>query len=244
MSPSRPLLTVVDILDDPDHSFTQVFNAYLEQEGLDVSWQGLNGLEDDVDYAAVLEAAPSGVLISGSLQSVYARKPWMLKLEAFIQAAQAREIPIFGICFGHQILASALGGRVETLPTWEFGEHPVFLQGEHPYLKDFDSGSLTLQVHQDHVAELPPGAVALGLSEKTPHQIFAIGKSFGVQFHPEYTVEMLHTIIAKRHEKFVEKGPFLSESHLQELSQHWGLPQAPRQILRRFLETLLNENAL
>lgn len=234
---NKPLV-VIDILDDSDHAFAHVLNTYLEAEDLELAWLGFNGLDEQLDYESVFRADPAGILISGSLQSVYDRLPWMLNLEAFIRVAHDREIPIFGICFGHQILASALGGRVETLPTWEFGEHPVFLQAEHPYLKGFDSGNLTLQVHQDHVVELPPEAVSLALSEKTPHQIFSVGSSFGVQFHPEYTVDMMRTIIQKRHEKFVAKGPFLSEEHLQTLSKYWKIPLAARTILRNFLQSL------
>ena len=232
-------LMVIDILDDPDHSFTDVFDTYLQAESLDIAWQGFNGLDEHLDYEALLAKVPPGILITGSLQSVYDRQPWMLKLEAFIRMAHEREIPIFGICFGHQILASALGGKVEPLPSWEFGELPVFLLQEHPYLEGFDSGDLTLQVHQDHVAKLPPGALALGISEKTPNQIFSVGSSFGVQFHPEYTVGILHTIIRQRHEKFVKKGPFLSEQHLQALSQHWSQPVNAQKILRNFLNCVL-----
>ena len=232
---SNTALFVIDILDDPDHHFQDVFGNFLKHEQLDLSLRYLNGFDENIDYAAALAQQPAGIVISGSLQSVYERQDWMLRLEEAIRQAHHAEIPIFGICFGHQILASALGGEVTTLNSWEFGAHPIYINGEHPYLKGFKSGDLTLQVHQDHVSTLPPGAQSLALTEKTPHQIFALNNSFGVQFHPEYTVDMLHTIIRNRHEKFVQKGPFTSETHLQNMSQHWQISSPARQILKNFL---------
>ena len=178
------MLYLIDVLDDPDHAFENVFKRFLEAENLGIDYQLLPGL-NSVPTLSELRPRPSAVLISGSLQSVPDQKPWMLALEVLIRELHTQEIPIFGICFGHQILASALGGRVTNLPVWEFGEHAVYLQAEHPYLAGLSGRIQTLQVHQDHVAELPPGATNLGLSAQTPHQIFAIGKSFGVQFHPE-----------------------------------------------------------
>ncbi len=231
------MLYLIDILDDPDHAFETVFGHFLKAEDICLDYRRLSGFEP-LSGLAELSPRPSAVLISGSLQSVPDQKPWMLALESLIRECHAEAIPIFGICFGHQILATALGGRVETLPAWEFGEYPVFLQAEHPYLKGLPSRLQTLQVHQDHVAELPPGAVCLGLSAQTPNQIFAMGTSFGVQFHPEYTVEMLQRIIAARHSRFLTKGPFQSLEHLQALASHWQLSQAARQILVNFLNSL------
>lgn len=236
---SNSELLVIDILDDPDHRFEDILGSFLAREELSPALRYINGLDESVDYAHALNAQPAGLLISGSLQSVYDAKPWMLRLEAAIRQAHQAEIPIFGICFGHQILASALGGKVQTLKSWEFGSYPIYLSGEHPYLEGFQSGDLTIQVHQDHVSQLPPGARNLALSEKTPHQIFALGQSFGLQFHPEYTVGMLHTIIAARHEKFVEKGPFTSEAHLQQISRFWEPSQPARQILKNYLKQFI-----
>lgn len=227
-------LCVIDVLNDPRHAFSQVFENFLAAERLRLPYRFYNGRDLQTDYSSILQQPPPGILISGSLDSVYERQDWMLRLEDFIRAAHAAEIPIFGVCFGHQILATALGGQVESMGSWEFGPQPLYLQGEHPYLQGFASGEHVVQVHQDHVAVLPPGAVSLALSENTPHQIFTLGQSFGVQFHPEYTVEMLQAIIQNRGERIVRKGPFRSLEHLQALSAHWQLPRSARGILRNF----------
>lgn len=234
-------LYLIDILDDPDHRFTEVFDRFLTDENLPIPYFCISGLHPQVDYQKLLDSEPGGIIISGSLQSVYDRAPWMLQLEAFIRQCADQDIPVLGLCFGHQIIASAMGGTVETLRSWEFGVQPVFLQqnaSEHPWLNNLPASFNTIQVHQDHVSQLPPGAQSLAASEKTPHQIFALKHLMGVQFHPEYTVDMLHTIIRKRHQKLVDKGPFTSEDHLKNIAQYWRLPEVPRHILKNFLRAL------
>ncbi len=231
-------LYLIDILDDPDHAFTDVFDRFLQRENLNISYYRIDGLHEQVNYEAVLDSDPAGIVISGSLQSVYDQKPWMQKLSLCIREAHRRNIPVIGLCFGHQLIAHAMGGQVEPLKSWEFGVHTVFQQGEHDLLQDLPERFETLQVHQDHVSRLPEGAQNLGFSEQTPHQMFALGSLFGVQFHPEYTVEMLRTIIQHRHQKFVDKGPFTSEAHLNALANRWEVPTLPAKILRRFLLSL------
>lgn len=239
-------LYLIDILDDPDHAFDQIFQKFLDDENLDPLYYCIDGLHPHVNYQRIFESDPGAVIISGSLQSVYDQTPWMQKLEAFIRTCHEREIPVLGLCFGHQILASAMGGTVENLNLWEFGVHPIYLANqaqEHPWLQGLPAHFETLQVHQDHVSTLPPEAVGLAYSEKTPHQIFSLGSLMGVQFHPEYTVDILHTIVKNRPQKFIEKGPFTSEAHLQALSRHWSLPELPRQILKNFLKETLDSSS-
>lgn len=234
-------LYLIDILDDPNYAFEQVFQNFLDRESLDISYYCIKGLHEKTNFDAVLASNPAGIIISGSLQSVSDRAPWMLQLETFIQKCHAQQLPVLGLCFGHQIIASAMGGTVEALKTWEFGVHPVYQNPDaekHPWLQGLPNTFNTLQVHQDHVSQLPIGATSLAFSEKTPHQVFQMGSLMGVQFHPEYTVEMLHTIIEHRHHKLIKKGPFHSEAHLKAVAQYWQLPEAPRHILKNFLADL------
>lgn len=231
------MLYIIDVLADPLHQFEQVIQVFFADQGLQPEYILLNGFEAEL-HLQQLEPQPTGVLISGSLHSVYERLPWMLRLEAFIREVHAQQIPLFGICFGHQILASALGGEVANHTTWEFGEQPVYLTAEHPYLAGLPHRLPTLQVHQDHVLKLPEGAQVLAISEKSSAQIFCLGNSFGVQFHPEYTLEMLQRMVAGRSERFLKKGPFLSLEHLQRLSEQWQNAPLARQILSRFIQSL------
>ena len=238
-----PTLYLIDILDDPDQSFEQVFQDFLDHENIERPYYCIDGLHPDVNYDLIFESDPGAIIISGSLQSVYDQAPWMQKLQSFIQRCHQRNLPVLGLCFGHQILAAAMGGKVENLDIWEFGVHPIYLANQaqdHPWLQGLPAQFETLQVHQDHVSTLPPEATSLASSEKTPHQIFSLGSLMGVQFHPEYTVDILHTIVRNRPQKFIKKGPFTSEAHLQALSRHWSLPELPRQILKNFLKDTLD----
>ena len=141
-------------------------------------------------------------LVTGSKADSFGSDPWIQTLKAYLLERYKRGDKLLGICFGHQILAHALGGKVSRLPhNREFGCQPVYLTPQglaHPWLRDFPSGSSTLQSHQDHVATLPPGAQGLGSSSTTEHQIFSLGNALGVQFHPEYTPDTLRIIARSR----------------------------------------------
>lgn len=232
-------LWVFDVLDDPNYSFHSHWETFLKQEGLTPSYRYFNGLEL-ATYAHLAELpAPTGLLISGSVHSVYENSDWMVALARLIRDVHANQVPILGICFGHQILAHALGGQVSRLPlNREFGCQPVYLTPQgltHPWLRDFPSGSSTLQSHQDHVATLPPGAQGLGSSSTTEHQIFSLGNALGVQFHPEYTPDTLRIIARSRQKQYLEEATFLSQGHLETLLSHLHPTPAARTILRHFL---------
>ena len=235
-------LWVFDVLDDPNYSFQSHWETFLEEEGLAPSYRYFNGLE--LATYARLEglSPPTHLIISGSVHSVYEGRDWMVALAQLIREVHAKQVPILGICFGHQILAHALGGQVRRLPfNREFGCQPVYLTSQgltHPWLRDFPSGSNTLQSHQDHVAILPPGAQGLGSSSTTEHQIFSLGSALGVQFHPEYTPDTLRIIARSRQEHYLADATFLSQTHLETLLSHLHPTPAARSILRYFLTHL------
>lgn len=99
-----------------------------------------------------------------------------------LQAAHARGVPIFGICFGGQMLAHALGGRVERAPQPEIGWFSV---DATPEMSPFLAQNPWFQWHYDRFLP-PPEAVVLGTGEQGT-QAFVLGRSLGLQFHPEVT---------------------------------------------------------
>ncbi len=106
---------------------------------------------------------------------------------ALVASALSRDVPVLGICLGSQLVASALGGRVEAASRKEIGWHPVTLEPaarQDPLFGDLPSSFVALHWHGD-VFALPRGAAALARSEATPLQAFRHGRAWGILFHAE-----------------------------------------------------------
>src|SRR5690349_1972849 len=151
----------------------------------------------EVSFADAEGALPAlrhgGIVVTGSIDSVTRPAPWMDALGAWLVDA-ARTTPVLGVCFGHQLLARALGGRVERHPGGpEAGTTVVELTDAgraDPLFATLPSRVAVQQGHEDHVPVLPPGAVLLARNAHTPVQAFAHGPNLrAVQFHPEFTAE-------------------------------------------------------
>ncbi len=124
------------------------------------------------------------VLMLGSCASVYDTSvPWIADELTLLRHAIAHEVPVLGVCFGAQLLAQALGGRVAPLGTREIGWHRV-----HTSVPEIIAPGPWWQFHADAFT-IPPGAVELARTALCP-QAFSHGPHVGVQFHPEITFEM------------------------------------------------------
>jgi GMP synthase (glutamine-hydrolysing) len=129
-----------------------------------------------------------GAVITGSRASVYWDEPWIPPLKEWVATATERGLPVLGVCFGHQVLAEALGGTVEDMGEYEIGYREV--EGEGTLLDD----SMTVfTTHSDTVTELPPGARQIAENDYGIHG-FRVNNAFGVQFHPEYDMETARTV--------------------------------------------------
>jgi GMP synthase (glutamine-hydrolysing) len=134
-----------------------------------------------------------GVTVTGSPHSVCRPPRWLDPLADWLLDA-ARRVPVLGVCFGHQVLGRALGGRVERNPRGrEVGTVQVRLTAAgraDPLFAGCPDSLSVQQTHEDHVPELPPGAVLLAGNDATPVQAFAWGDRIRcVQFHPEMDAE-------------------------------------------------------
>ena len=135
-----------------------------------------------------------GVVISGSQTSVYDDEPWIHELTAWARGAHRADVPMLGICWGHQFLAQALGGRVVDMGEYELGYRAIERVGDDPLFADLPASFTAFQTHSDRVAELPPGAVELAHNDYGL-QAFRLGSTYGVQFHPEYDRETAEWVI-------------------------------------------------
>ena len=134
----------------------------------------------------------AGVVITGSHAMVSEREAWSEALVPWLQAAVRQHTPVLGICYGHQLLAHALGGEVTHHPEGvEIGTVTVELQrhaASDPLLGGLPETFPAQAVHWQSVRRLPPGAVRLAGSAHESHHAFRIGdRAWGVQFHPEFS---------------------------------------------------------
>ncbi len=142
----------------------------------------------------------AGVIIMGSLSMVTEELPWMRRLAQQIVELTQRHIPVLGICFGHQLVAYALGGKVDYHPQGlEIGSVAITRtpqSNDDPLFSGLDTPFYAQAVHYQSVLTLPPAALLLAASEFDPHHAFRVGQStWGVQFHPEFTTEHIQASI-------------------------------------------------
>lgn len=142
------------------------------------NWRVLDG-----DFPPDVTAA-DGWLITGSRLGTYEDHAFIKPLEAFIRRAFAARVPVAGICFGHQIMAQALGGKVEKYTGgWVVGPTEYDFEGERIALNAW---------HQDQVITPPPGARTLGSNADCAHAALAYDApdgaplGYSVQGHPEF----------------------------------------------------------
>ena len=136
-----------------------------------------------------------GLIIMGGPMAVYQtdRYPWLREEMRLIEDAVKSNLPVLGVCLGAQILAAALGAKVDRNPNGkEIGWHPIRLHDsakDDRLLRGMPATITPFHWHGD-IFELPAGAVSLASSEKTPCQAFRHGdKTYGFQFHIEVTQE-------------------------------------------------------
>ena len=165
----------------------------------------------------------NGVVISGSHAMVTQELDWSLALEAWIRKLISAGIPLLGICFGHQLIAKALGGVVDYHPRGiEIGTTDVTCLAEcanDPLFKDLPPSFKAHVIHSQSVIQLPPSAVLLAKNEFEPHHGFRIGTAaWGVQFHPEADVAVTRGYIENLSEDVLSSGqdPGQLIDHLEE----------------------------
>ncbi len=140
-------------------------------------------------------------LITGSAAGVYEPLPWIAPLLAFLREAKGRT-KLVGICFGHQAMAEALGGRVEKSERgWGIGLQDYELWESAPWMGEAPPGRIAVPVsHQDQIVVPPPGARVLAGNAFTPFGLleYEDAAAISMQFHPEFEPEYAQALIEHR----------------------------------------------
>jgi GMP synthase (glutamine-hydrolysing) len=145
---------------------------------------------DLVEYDVVDGDVPThtdfdAAVVTGSRASAYWDEPWISSLKEWLRRADEDGLPMLGVCFGHQVLADALGGAVAAMDDYEIGYRTVTHDGDSPLMAGVGEEFTVFTTHSDRVTELPPGADQFAENDYGVHG-FRRGDAVGIQFHPEY----------------------------------------------------------
>lgn len=182
-------------------------------------------------------------LLTGSPASVYENQPWQQALTRFVQEAAVLR-PVVGICYGHQHLHAALGGRVGLHESWGVGIHAYGIRAMPDWLPPLiaaqsKAGLRMIALHRDQVVEAAPGTSVLAANDHCPLAITTIGANvLTIQAHPEMTREQAAEIY---HHHYHDIGPAAAQCAIDSLSgpldatlaAHWIISFIRHRLARR-----------
>ena len=197
--------------------------ALLECDHTDLALRGIDGDYADMFTTLLAHHAPSieltrfdliggdalprlddfdAYLVTGSRLDAVAGDDWIQELAGFLRRAHTARTPTVGICFGHQLIAHALGGRVERSATgWGVGVRDAWVTSSGAHVPGVPDRFRLLHSHQDQVLEVPPGGEVVASSAHAPIAALRIGSLLGFQGHPEFTPRYAEALMVSRSDR-------------------------------------------
>lgn len=185
----------------------------------------------------------AGIVLSGSHAMVTDREDWSERLAAWLRNCVEEGVPVLGICYGHQLLAHAMGGEVGYRAQGiEIGTRSINVTEnavEDALFKNLPAQFPAQLVHSQSVLTLPLNAILLASSADEPHQAFRIGNcAWGVQFHPEFSANAMRAYIQQKADYLIEQqqNPKVLGAAVEDT------PQASA-LLQRFARDVVNNQS-
>ena len=198
---------------DYEDMFSELLHA--QDENIEVNIYDLTTDQFPVDLTAC-----DGYIITGSQFSVYDDIAWIHKAKKLVVDLHEAKIPTIGICFGHQLIAESIGGKVGKAEDkgWGVGVHHWEVTSQEKWMGDTPPETFAMRVsHQDQVIKAPKGSKIIASSDFCPIAGFQTGEHFlALQGHPEFSKDYNKALINKRVERI---GKDVSDSALESLSQ-------------------------
>lgn len=175
-------------------SYPDMFRRLLGEDAYDYSVFAV----DEGELPATVQACDA-YLVTGSASGVYDGDPWIAELKGFLNAAKG-QTSLVGVCFGHQVMADAFGGKVVKSPKgWGLGVQTYEVLKPQPWMDGAQQIRLPAS-HQDQVVELPRGAEVMAANDFAPHGALTYPgqRAISLQLHPEFAPDYAIALIESR----------------------------------------------
>ena len=178
---------------DQDDFYSKIFGEADTNIKLKIYDVTLNNYPADINEC-------DGYIITGSKLSVYDDEKWIRDLEHYIRRLNEHKKSLLGVCFGHQLIAKALGGEVcKAEIGWVTGLQSYTFNNNFPWLRDLDQDVKLIHSHQDQITKLPDQATLVASNKNVPIAMYFIDNHImSIQGHPEFTNEYAYDVVCKR----------------------------------------------